>query len=504
MKTNRRRGISALLATITTLAVGTAGCSSGDAGAGKADDSTLRVGHAQPIDNWDPLLQSTPTYLFLVYDTLFEIGPDGKKFTPSLATDWKLTPNALTMKLRHGVRFQDGTPFTANSVVTNLKHSMGETSQYSTVLDNFKKVAAHGRYAVRIDLKRPQPNLLRYLSMQLGVMVSPKALKNGSFKTAPVGTGPFKYNSKESVPGSITVVDKYTKYWNAKDVDAEKIVYKNIESSQQRYNALRTGQVDVIQETTGRVAKQAKKAGFEIYNVPATVWALTFFDTEGVFANPLVRKAVCHAISPQDWIDAAFNGIGTVHAVNQAAFGSKTGIPRYKHDLAKAKSLMKKAGSPKISFSVAASSEFKTVYKLFKSEVAPLGIKVNLNTMPFGQYSTDYVKRKYPMSIFSVLGIQPFGYYNYTFSSQAIKNPFNNDYSELDSLAHDASRQPAAKAERTWEKFARNVHDNAFECGYMGLTTTWIYDKTKVAELSGTPYVIDTLRYTDIKLTEGG
>ena len=459
----------------------------------------VRIGHDQPIENWDPVTQSTPTYLFMVYDPLLRRSENGLEVDPNLVTDWELTQEQITLHLREDVSFTDGERFDADAVIANFERLQTVPSNFRNIVDNFQEMSTTGEYSLTITLKEPQPNLPYYLSTEMGVMISPKALADGSFVNTPVGTGPFVYDADKSIAGTKTVVTRNPDYWDADNVGVQSIEYNVIDSSEQRYNALRTGDLDIIQDTVGRSAEQAEKQGYDLTRVSATIWALTFFDTEGVFKDPLVREAVCTAVNGQDWLNVSFNGVGNALPTNTFAFPDAD-VPEFSGGIDRAKELMAQAGNPKLSVSMAASTELLPVYELFKSTAAELGIEVKLDVMPFGQYFTTYNQTKYAVSIFSTRGTDAYAYYLSSFAPESYKNPFGVRYPDLNKIAADALHATdEATADEHWNEMARAIHDQALECGHIELITSWLSNPENVTNVKGTATEIDTLRYKELK-----
>lgn len=502
MKTKGRS--LARLAAVAAIAVLAAACGASPQGgeSSGSGDGVLRIGHVQPLENWDPLLQATPTYLYVVYDTLLRFAPDGHTLQPDLATEWELTSDHLTLTLREGVTFHDGTAFDADAVIANLKRIKTEPTDFKSIMANVENITAPGKYEVRLTLSAPQPNLLLYLALEPGSMISPKALQDGSFKTHPVGTGPWKYDAKETVPGSKMVFDQFTDYWDSDNVGPKSIVYHKIVDPQQLYNALRTDQVDVIYGNPV-LSKRAKTDGYQTVTYPKVVWALMFLDIEDTFADPRLRKAMCHAVDTSEWLAAQFQGEGETYSqrFREGAVGHNPDVEGYQHDLDKARELMAELGNPKVQFSLPASNEYAPVSEVFKQQVADIGVDVSIDKMPFSQYINVYNDGKSsPVVIFSPIGRGAYGYYKMRFSEAAPNNPQDVKYAELDRLARDAAANPGKAGEQTWAEFTEKVYEQAYDCAFIGIPGYWIWDPEKVQNIKPTDYVIDTFRYKEAKV----
>ncbi|MBC7804361.1 MAG: hypothetical protein H7Y16_10840, partial [Candidatus Parcubacteria bacterium] len=207
---------------------------------------TLRFGTNQQLDDWETLTKANSTYLSLIFEGLVDLAPDGVTLRPRLATKWTEAPLRLEFTLRPGVTFHDGTPFDAAAVVKNLERVRETPSQWRGIMAPVDKITAAGPLQVVITMKQPSPNLLPNMARRGAVMVSPKSLDSGAWKTAPVGTGPWKYEEKDTVKGLRTVVSYYDKYYDPKSVGPRRVEVTSIRDPDSLYNALRTGQLDIV------------------------------------------------------------------------------------------------------------------------------------------------------------------------------------------------------------------------------------------------------------------
>jgi peptide/nickel transport system substrate-binding protein len=170
--------------------------------------------------SFDPhAVNETPTITAnrQVYESLVNRAPDQAK-EPCLAVSWRLTqdPTIWEFKLREGVTFHDGQPFTADDVVFSFKRALSPTSGYKDTLVNVTAVQAIDAHTVQIVTSGPAPLLPDQLTdifimsrpwaEQHGV-VEPQNLKAKEENYATLhanGTGPFKLKVRE--PGVRTVL----------------------------------------------------------------------------------------------------------------------------------------------------------------------------------------------------------------------------------------------------------------------------------------------------------
>ena len=183
-------------------------------------------------DSLDPTLNAafTPVEVFRAIclrlydsDAKSRVVPELASALPTISKD-KLT---YTIPLRHGLQFNDGTPFNAQAVVTTLERDLTlPGSARASDLASIDNVTASGPYTAVIHLKTPFTPLLATLAANDGIVMSPTQLaKLGTrFGTDPVGVGPFMFDHRV-VGDSITVI-KSPYYAERTAVHLDKIVFK--------------------------------------------------------------------------------------------------------------------------------------------------------------------------------------------------------------------------------------------------------------------------------------
>ena len=180
---------------------------------------TLRIVMRDALPNIDPYYNNLRTGVVMHHqgwDALVYRNPDTFKLEPLLATEWK-QPDATTIEftLRPGVKFHDGSPFTADDVVYTINLIADPASRLSTPsnynwLDKAEKT---GDLSVRVKLKRPNPAALEYFA--LVIPIYPKAYREKvgaeGYAKAPVGAGPYKMTKVE--PGVSIDFERFEDYW---------------------------------------------------------------------------------------------------------------------------------------------------------------------------------------------------------------------------------------------------------------------------------------------------
>ena len=144
---------------------------------------------------------TTNNMLEHIYDRLLDRDPKTFKPKPMLATEWKIVNDTTwEFKLRKGVKFHNGEPFTAASVKATIEYALDPAAKSHFASNAYwglvKEVQVVDDHTVRFVTKQPWPNLVDSASLTNSLMLPAKALKElGPAKLAekPIGTGPFKF-----------------------------------------------------------------------------------------------------------------------------------------------------------------------------------------------------------------------------------------------------------------------------------------------------------------------
>src|SRR5262249_28907540 len=182
-------------------------------------ETVLRIGLNDDPDALDPTISRAYTGRLVfaaLCDKLFDVTPD-LKIVPQLATgyEWAADRKAVVIKLRPGVRFQDGEPFNAEAVKFNIEpHQNTQGSFPQSEIAEIPSAEVVTDLTVRFHLSQPLVPLLAALTDRSGMMVSPKAAKalGDKLGTQPVCAGPYKFVQRVA-QGKI-VVEKVADYWD--------------------------------------------------------------------------------------------------------------------------------------------------------------------------------------------------------------------------------------------------------------------------------------------------
>ncbi len=348
--------------------------------AGQADAATRggRLVYARYADSLqlDPVLTDANVDIWVMtnlYDTLLAPTSDGKGVVPDLATGYQVSPDGktVTLPLRDGIKFSDGSPVLASDVKWSLDRARNpKNGPWNSLLASVDAVEVAGTSVV-LHLKQPDPTVIPVLATFNTAILPEKyfmgqpgdtdADKSKGFSEKPIGAGPFMMT--EWTRNDHMILKPNPNYWRkAEDGKPlpylDEIRFETIPDDATRILKLKSGEVDGAEFIPyARVAELQADPKLDMMLYPSTrVQYLTFNIRDKLkdgTANPLsnqkVRQALNYAIDKTAIIQAVTRNLGKpmqsfMSSVTPLFSGSG---PAYPHDLNKAKALLKDAGFDK-------------------------------------------------------------------------------------------------------------------------------------------------------------
>ena len=286
-----------------------------------------------------------------VFETLFK-WTDGGQIGPGLATDWSWSQDGLTltMHLKKGVKFHDGTPFNAQAVKFNFDRVRDPANALRSgpMLAGVKDVQAPDDNTVVVTMSATSGALASNLAASEMAMVSKAALEKWGKDVSlhPVGTGPFQFvqwDTKEKI-----VVKAFADYHGPKPY-LDQIIFKPVPNQQARVAMLEAGDAQVAAPIPLQDIERIKAdkrfvvtglAGMDNLHMPINNLRKPFTDVR-------VRQALNFAIDKEALVKSVYLGFAKPlddSPVAPALFGYVPAGKFYSYDVAKAKQLLKDAG----------------------------------------------------------------------------------------------------------------------------------------------------------------
>lgn len=478
----------------------------------------LKIGLAEDPDMLDPG-QSRSLVGRIVYtamcDKLVDISPK-LEITPQLATEWAWSEEGkvLTLKLRAGVKFHDGTPLDAEAVVATIQRNMTMTeSRRKSELSSVAEVQATGPLEVKFTLKAPDATLLAQLSDRAGMIVSPKAAKElgANFGNHPVCAGPFKF--VERVQQDRIVLEKFADYWDKDHILIDKVTYLPIVDTTVRLANLRAGDIDLIERiapTDVAAVKADPKLNFA-QAVGIGYMSIYVNIGNGPRAdNPFgkdkrVRQAFSLAIDRQALMDIVFEGTAVAgnqpFEPNSPWFDKKAPVPA--RDVTKAKALLKAAGFDRVPVEMHISNNptVTQTMQAIQAMTAEAGFDVTLKTMEFATLLNEQSTGNYQLSRTDWSGrVDPDGNIHQFVTCKGGLNDMKYCDPKVDALLDDARRSIDPKVRKVKYDAAAEILDQDLPLIYLG-HPAWLWALNK--KVTGfVPYPDGMIRLSGVTKTK--
>ncbi|EGQ3949700.1 ABC transporter substrate-binding protein [Staphylococcus pseudintermedius] len=430
---------------------------------GKSDakGGTLTVGIAEPPEgNFQSIFTGSTgdsNVIDFFNDSLIDVGDD-LKIKPKILS-WEKDKNddlKYTFKVKKGIQWQDGNPFTINDWVFTLETLADpdyDGPRYSGVAviqgaeekrngqaDRISGIKKIDDYTAEITFKEHKANNL--LELWTSAPISEKVFKDipvkdmaksDAVRKNPIGIGPYKV--KRIVDGESVELVKNKDYWRG-EPNIDNINLRVVEQTSMT-QALENGDIDMA-TITAPIAKEIKDSGSEnlqLLQAPSTSYAIVGFVLNDYdkkaqkigkerpkYQDKKLRQAMAYAINRKEWIDAFYYGYGKpLNGLIPSAHwsGAKEGdVKEYKYDADKAKQLLDEGGykdkdgdgfreDPQGKPFVVNLKHYAGSNPTFEPRTAALkgywekvGLKTKVEMEEFGKYSSDLEKSSKDMEVY--------------------------------------------------------------------------------------------------------
>jgi len=329
-------------------------------------------------------------FCYALHDALVKPMP-GNPMAPSLAESWTVSPDqrVYEFKLREGLTFHNGDPFTAEDV----KFSFARYKWPKQQREKFTEVEVVDSYRVRFHLVQPWPDFMAFygtLATGAGWIVPKKYLEqvgDEGLRKHPIGLGPYKFVSY--TPGVELVVEAVENYWRQVP-HVKRLVFKTVPDATTRMAMLKRGEVDIAYYLEVPHAEEVKRDPKLRLTFSGGIGssALHFLDGQWDPKSPWhdrrVRLAANYAIDRQAISEAETLGASLpTGSIIPREFEFALPIEPYPYDPGKAKQLLAEAGYPNgfDAGELSPGPPFFARGEMVANYLAAVGIKTRLNTM---------------------------------------------------------------------------------------------------------------------------
>lgn len=320
-------------------------------------------------------------------DTLVYYNINGN-YDPCLATEWSTNEDATewTYKLREGVKFHNGEPFTADDVVFTFNKAMENPGcAPSSLWNTVDRVEANGDYEVTFYLKGGNVDFIYKTADPTAVIVNREAYESGDEHAGWIGTGPFKIVSM--IPNDSITYEANEDYWGEKPY-CKKFTQRYIAEETARNIMLENDELDFV-NVSGQYIKQYSEDPRFVINsyVMNNLNFVGFNMSKPITGDKNFRLACAYAMDREEILDIALDGYGQV-AETGAYWGFKTAyknmnIPTWEQDLDKAKEYLAQSPYKGETLTICALSMPQTSKsaQAVQAQLGAIGIKCEIETM---------------------------------------------------------------------------------------------------------------------------
>jgi peptide/nickel transport system substrate-binding protein len=400
-----------------------------------------------------------------VLEGLTKINVDGS-VTPLLAERWEFSPDgkAITLQLRKGVKFSDGSAFDAEAVKFSFDRARDPKSTNKAkkaLFENITSVAVHDAHSLTLVLDKPDASLPFRLGENTAVILHPASAANAASK--PIGTGPFVVEAWNK--GSSVVLTKSPAFRDAARVRLQRVTFRFINDPAAQVAALLAGDIDGMPRFGALQALkqfQADKRFVVEAGSTAGKGIMSINNKKPPFNDVRVRRALAHAVDRQAFIDGAQEGlgkpIGSHFAPTDAGYLDLTKL--YPHDPEKAKALLKEAGITTplaVTLTLPPPQYARKGGEIIAAQLAKVGITAKIENVEWAQWLSGPFKGNFDLTIIN--HVEPLDYAtayadpNYYFGYDSAK--FRDFVSQL------ASTNDAREKTRLWQAIQRQLAEDA-------------------------------------------
>jgi len=385
------------------------------------------------------------SYMDSIFGQLFELGSHGK-IIPDMATGYSFSNGGktVTISLRPGMKFTDGTPLNAAAVVWNIQRDLKSPCTCKPTWP-VASVTAQGTSAVVINLKAVfAPIIASFIDSTANWIASPAAVKKmgeKQFALTPVGAGPFEVVS--DTLNSVLVLKKNPHYWQKGHPLLDQLTFKSVGGDEAAYEAMLAGEGQVYENmSTPALLKQAAQHFTVVNQLSTSPYDLQLNTATAPFNNIKAREAIYYATDIQPIVSHIFDNLYPLTQGFTAPGGIcyQATVPGYRtFDLAKAKALVKQLGGLTVNLGTINVLVAKETTQALQTEWAKAGIKTTIASYDLGPLIAQFTGKKWQAMVQTAGAYDPAAGVGVGFRFSSL-SPFSGVHDpKLDSLLNQAA-----------------------------------------------------------------
>jgi peptide/nickel transport system substrate-binding protein len=435
-----RRG-GALLIVVAAVAAAAYGAAGVSAAPAEQTTPNVRSGGTLTLAlsaGWDVLDPAATAFTFarqimqFIYDPLLRRDPRTGRIVPGLAQSYSVSKDqkTVTLRLRRGVRFHDGTPLNAGAVIFSFRRIIDPRTRSpwaASITGPVFRFRSAGSHTVIIRLRAPFAPFLDALTQIALAPVSPAAVARfgTAFGAHPVGTGPFVFQS--GVPNDNVVLVRNARYrWapayysHQGPAYLSRVVIRNVPESGTRMALISRREIDVVYNPeASQVPAYRRNSQYKIVlgvqsGMPRSIVLNT---SKFPFDDRRVRQAVAYAVDKRAILRAAYNDIGSVgrNILSPTVFGYSRSVARSapSYNVARARQILAAAGwrpgsggiltkdGRRLEFnygSITGGTNFPIQDQIIQANLRAVGMEMNIQREEQAAYLADLRAGKWSMA----------------------------------------------------------------------------------------------------------
>jgi len=401
-----------------------------------------------------------------IYDAPVGFAPDGS-IQPLAAESFETADGkTFTVKLREALTFHDGTPVTAEAIQRAVTAMQNADSQAAGLFAGITSVKADGLTAI-IECDTPSPWLPAQIATWL--VLIPESWTPDNALTAPVGSGPFRFEAEEA-GSSISLVRNEAYTWHSPKGEAlaGKVTYRFVPEPGTRVADLTSGSAGIIVDLGADQTETVNDAGAQVITEPivASAWIRIANDV-APFDDERVRQALNYAVDvesiAQALVSTESHRIASLFP-DERALGFDASLKPYAYDPDKAKSLLSEAGvseGQKLEFEVTSSAS-QDVAEAIAAQLGDVGFDVSIVSSELATFNGQWTEKSAPPLRLVTWGplYEPQTLLSLVFASKGFLSRFSD--AETDRLIEaGANETDPTKRASLYQQLASHLHDTA-------------------------------------------
>lgn len=487
IRIRRHSRVAGIAGLVASLALAVSACGGGPASGEPPANQTIVVGgyNFKTLDSGaaSGYIGKATQIGYDIFATLFDAPKRaGGEPVPDLATSYRYTEDlkTLTIDLREGVTFHDGTPFDAEAVKFNIlryRDNPSPASQYMQVVEDVEAVSPT---EVEITFNKPNANFISIMTFSYAAFIgSPTAIRKDpeAYGLKPVGAGPFQVASHK--PGEELVLTKFDKFWDAENVELTEIRHITTSADAQvGYQHVVSGSVDSVQVSgsstpPNTLTEASNNDQISFVAGPDNSYTFLPINTfKAPFDEAKARRAINYCTDRESiaenvqggWAKPAYvvAGPDSDYYPDGGVEGARKQFP-YPYDPERGKQLVRQLGG--VSFTMLTlGGQGRVVAQALGQQWSACGMKVKVKTIDGPALAEAYAKGDYQAVYAPNGGLSDPGFYR-TFqvpNTPQGKFGFARSHPEVPALVEAASRtSDRAELKTIWGDFFARVNELA-------------------------------------------